>query len=802
MSLAKVKKIEDPESFLRRSVLINNTIKRLQREVREEKMMRHGGYTSRLSSCSSYRKSFACSRLTDLSVVDDGPVLDDEPGLMEPEGPSPLDSITIDKSHHNSPSIMHNSRKRPLSDESEDDCDVQAVLSQIYIPPTPCIISSIDDDDNAMHCGTSSALTGTSSSLSSGNCNSSVIINNHLATNNPCDSSSELDSVTFTNCTSPSLMNDSINPSSSTSLDCSLSNVSSMLISGPSAYSSALPSTTSQSHFSSTSLCSSSSASDYHGPDYKRARLGSNSSDDDDDDPTTSLLSVVNEEDDVVVDVVGDSEMSDWPTPPSTPTSLSLLTSAAAAAAAVVSSATGMTPLAASLALSYSISLAGSSVVHHPHMSMSPISAAAAAAAAAMQATSSCLLGSHNLCSRSNENSKSSSESDDDFEDNEDMEGNLLEVGSSQDDASQQSCGQISDNNNINGASCILRSVSSGWKDENSNDGSSGNSNSSSDSQSSDDGIQFPSIVSSWGNMNNLSNTHNHHPHHFNISSPAFPIFSSSFANTNPTVLSPSTMGNGLMMSPLPLTNPCSIPTFVTPSLPLPTSCENDDDDDEDEDEEDEENENQSEDTKDANDVNTLLITPQSSSDADHCCDITAATLVNKNDEQEATTSLGVHDKIYEQQEALQHAEQHAAISSQITFIPSETSPSSSNIECVTVQSSETSESKMNPFNNNHVVDMDIISQASSDNNNEGSSENGCTTSATTSNNDNNNENNNNNSLSPSSSPSTASSAPSSPLDADKQAQQQQYSSCGHSSIFGELQSVVFHNNLIASLES
>ena len=37
LSVKKLRAIEDPEAFLTRSVLINNTLKRLQTEVREEK---------------------------------------------------------------------------------------------------------------------------------------------------------------------------------------------------------------------------------------------------------------------------------------------------------------------------------------------------------------------------------------------------------------------------------------------------------------------------------------------------------------------------------------------------------------------------------------------------------------------------------------------------------------------------------------------------------------------------------------------------------------------------------------------
>lgn len=37
ISMSKMKRIEDPELFLRRSVLVNNTVKRLQREIRDER---------------------------------------------------------------------------------------------------------------------------------------------------------------------------------------------------------------------------------------------------------------------------------------------------------------------------------------------------------------------------------------------------------------------------------------------------------------------------------------------------------------------------------------------------------------------------------------------------------------------------------------------------------------------------------------------------------------------------------------------------------------------------------------------
>ena len=152
LSLNKVKRIEDPESFLRRSVLINNTIKRLQREVREEKMMRSGGYTSKLHSMhSSFRKSFASSRLTQihLSAPDTEDLMDDPtPPRSSSFGPGSHNLLVSSTTDLLESGSSNNPRKRQISDESEDDCDVQAVLSQIYIPPTPCIISSLEEDED------------------------------------------------------------------------------------------------------------------------------------------------------------------------------------------------------------------------------------------------------------------------------------------------------------------------------------------------------------------------------------------------------------------------------------------------------------------------------------------------------------------------------------------------------------------------------------------------------------------------------------------------------------------------------
>jgi len=112
ISIGKFKRIEDHESSLRRSVLINNTMKRLQREAREEKLQRQGIY--------QINNAFS------------GPELDLKPTVLVP---------AVEKAP------PANQRKRSLSTDDCEDCDVQDVLSHFYMPPTPRLLTSIDDED-------------------------------------------------------------------------------------------------------------------------------------------------------------------------------------------------------------------------------------------------------------------------------------------------------------------------------------------------------------------------------------------------------------------------------------------------------------------------------------------------------------------------------------------------------------------------------------------------------------------------------------------------------------------------------
>ena len=51
MSVRKLKDIDDPEVFLRRSVLVNNTMKRLQTEIREEKAAKRANSGRYVCAC-------------------------------------------------------------------------------------------------------------------------------------------------------------------------------------------------------------------------------------------------------------------------------------------------------------------------------------------------------------------------------------------------------------------------------------------------------------------------------------------------------------------------------------------------------------------------------------------------------------------------------------------------------------------------------------------------------------------------------------------------------------------------------
>lgn len=168
ISINKLKKIEDPESSLRRSVLINNTMRKLQRETREEKL----GKQQSLSGFRCFNSDF----------------LKEDENTLEPLSPATpmrtteqlVDITNLPETNLNSPSPKSTAKSvedclgcdetmpelmdtvlsedeipsnrcasgRKRSFDEVDDSDVQDVLSQFYMPPTPRMLTSIDEDED------------------------------------------------------------------------------------------------------------------------------------------------------------------------------------------------------------------------------------------------------------------------------------------------------------------------------------------------------------------------------------------------------------------------------------------------------------------------------------------------------------------------------------------------------------------------------------------------------------------------------------------------------------------------------
>lgn len=169
LSVRKLRDIEDPETFLCRSVLINNTMKRLQQEVREEK---------RSSAAYNACKSYTPSPYSYFSVEKAYREEMERVHALHDENPSPLQQqqqqnrrlvstvesfVDVDDDMASTTSTSSSSSSSSSSDEEEEDKDSKSVtkpstscdevddlLSEVYMPPSitpPTMIGSIDDDD-------------------------------------------------------------------------------------------------------------------------------------------------------------------------------------------------------------------------------------------------------------------------------------------------------------------------------------------------------------------------------------------------------------------------------------------------------------------------------------------------------------------------------------------------------------------------------------------------------------------------------------------------------------------------------
>ncbi|KAF5293866.1 hypothetical protein FQR65_LT10969 [Abscondita terminalis] len=192
ISINKLKKIEDPEASLCRSVLINNTMKRLQKEARDEKIqkqqlnyprcydndnflniksefmkneLKHSSHFEEPQDnfCAPESKimdglnaDFVIendfeSKIDEISALNSDSAKNMEVlnGLVEENlnnlGVSTGNNVmNVDSTTNDSDRFL--CRKRSFDDM--EDCDVQDVLSQFYMPPTPRMLTCIDDDED------------------------------------------------------------------------------------------------------------------------------------------------------------------------------------------------------------------------------------------------------------------------------------------------------------------------------------------------------------------------------------------------------------------------------------------------------------------------------------------------------------------------------------------------------------------------------------------------------------------------------------------------------------------------------
>ncbi|RZC42291.1 SERTA domain containing protein [Asbolus verrucosus] len=174
ISLNKLKKIEDPESSLCRSVLINNTMKRLQKEARDEKIQKQQLNYPRcydndniLNIKNEFIKNenknsgnfeepqvdFVVENDFDAKLAEEivtaknmevfSELVEENLSTLEPTFASSNPNLVQEAMEAGD---RFATRKRSFDDM--EDCDVQDVLSQFYMPPTPRMLTCIDDDED------------------------------------------------------------------------------------------------------------------------------------------------------------------------------------------------------------------------------------------------------------------------------------------------------------------------------------------------------------------------------------------------------------------------------------------------------------------------------------------------------------------------------------------------------------------------------------------------------------------------------------------------------------------------------
>ncbi|XP_050307802.1 uncharacterized protein LOC126744433 isoform X2 [Anthonomus grandis grandis] len=156
ISMNKLKKIEDPEGNLCRSVLINNTMQKLQQETREEKWQKQQFNYPRCYGNNSYLSINPEILRNDKAIDEVVANLDKDVKIdagFQKRLEEEIYSAALGDEYDSPPSARspeetpNQSNKRSYED-TLDDCDVHDVLSQFYMPPTPRMLTGIDEDDD------------------------------------------------------------------------------------------------------------------------------------------------------------------------------------------------------------------------------------------------------------------------------------------------------------------------------------------------------------------------------------------------------------------------------------------------------------------------------------------------------------------------------------------------------------------------------------------------------------------------------------------------------------------------------
>ena len=172
LSLAKLRRIDDAESCLRRSVLLNNTLRRLQRDARDEKTSGNSNNNNVISveDCSSrLHQQHPAVRLGEEEEIEDNnnqqqTELQMRSLLSCDELPmSSLSGGDLMMENGNQSRAGSIKRRRTSADVTDDlaaslGCGSSSLdsscgglnFSDLYLPPTPRMISSLEEEEEAV----------------------------------------------------------------------------------------------------------------------------------------------------------------------------------------------------------------------------------------------------------------------------------------------------------------------------------------------------------------------------------------------------------------------------------------------------------------------------------------------------------------------------------------------------------------------------------------------------------------------------------------------------------------------------